>query len=277
MSFSERNGLKAPKTLLALNEISPDLRTGLWNVIAIHFGLTSDLITYNYNNVEFHLTKLIKELYINYFHRKIDQIPNSIDSKIQILDEYFDNANYAETFDFIEAVSDYYPFRAAFVDLSADFSDDLIIDEKSNFSKDINSILKREVAPYRFIDFQFIPITDEQEIAAIEKGLSTPIDPVRIHLQKALSLLSDKNEPDYENSIKESISAVESFVMKKTGKKKPLGELLNKYATELGLHPAMKDAFKSLYGYTSDKDGIRHASMDTSTADIDDAKYMLVT
>ena len=43
------------------------------------------------------------------------------------------------------------------------------------------------------------------------------------------------------------------------------------------MHPALKLAFKKLYGYTNDKDGIRHSLMDKDTIDFEDAKYMIVS
>jgi len=42
------------------------------------------------------------------------------------------------------------------------------------------------------------------------------------------------------------------------------------------LHPALKDAFLKLYGYTSDADGIRHALMEESDLDRDDAKFFFL-
>ena len=43
------------------------------------------------------------------------------------------------------------------------------------------------------------------------------------------------------------------------------------------IHPAMENAFSSLYGYTSDENGIRHGGIDFSNAPAEDAKYMLVS
>jgi len=85
-------------------------------------------------------------------------------------------------------------------------------------------------------------------------------------------LLSDRNSPDYRNSIKESISAVESLVQKTLGKDGTLGNLIKK----LDLHPALQSAFSSLYGYTSDEDGIRHAILDSERITFEDAKFFLV-
>jgi hypothetical protein len=43
------------------------------------------------------------------------------------------------------------------------------------------------------------------------------------------------------------------------------------------LHPALKNSFSNLYGYTNGAGGIRHALRDESTLDFDDAKFMLVS
>ena len=42
------------------------------------------------------------------------------------------------------------------------------------------------------------------------------------------------------------------------------------------LHGALKKAFNSLYGYTSDANGIRHALLDEANLTFDEAKFMLV-
>ena len=62
----------------------------------------------------------------------------------------------------------------------------------------------------RFVSGQIVPITDELEIREIEQACKTPFDGARTQLQKALGFLSDRENPDYKNCVKESISAVES-------------------------------------------------------------------
>jgi hypothetical protein len=70
-------------------------------------------------------------------------------------------------------------------------------------------------------------------------------------------LLSDRELPDYRNSIKESISAVENVVAKTVGVEKgTLGQLIKKLEDEINLQPTLRTAFSSLYGYTSDEGGI---------------------
>lgn len=105
---------------------------------------------------------------------------------------------------------------------------------------------------------------------------------VKIHINKAFALYSDRKKPDYENSIKESISAVESLcciITGATGSQATLGSTLKKLEKDGGvvIHGAMKTAFEKLYGYTSDSDGIRHGGIDFTNAPAEDAKYMLVS
>ena len=101
---------------------------------------------------------------------------------------------------------------------------------------------------------------------------------VKAHLQRALELLSDRKTPDYRNSIKESISAVESIAKEIAQKPKAeLGDALKEIENQGKIHGAMKKAFLNLYGYTSDADGIRHALMEESNLTADDAKFFLLS
>ncbi|MCZ7542089.1 MAG: hypothetical protein M5R40_00440 [Anaerolineae bacterium] len=87
-------------------------------------------------------------------------------------------------------------------------------------------------------------------------------------------MLADRENPDYRNSIKEAISAVEATAKIITGDKKAT---LRQALKRLGLHPALESGLSSIYGYTSDADGIRHALTDEPNVTHDDAKFMLVS
>ena len=89
--------------------------------------------------------------------------------------------------------------------------------------------------------------------------------------------MSDRKNPDYRNSIKESISAVESICKTVTkDDKATLGKALKIIEDQFGLHSALKGSLSQLYGYTSDSDGIRHAMLEESNLTYIDAKFMLV-
>ena len=73
-----------------------------------------------------------------------------------------------------------------------------------------NVQLERENSAYRFVGTEIVEGTDQNEITSIEEVLKGP-KAVRIYFERALALLSDRRAPDFRNSIKESISAVEAI------------------------------------------------------------------
>lgn len=145
--------------------------------------------------------------------------------------------------------------------------------------KEFNAILEDECSGYRLVKGLVTPITNEEEIKTIEKATNTKYDAVNTHISKALLLFSDRTKHDYENTIKESISAVEALCCIITNDKKAtLGDALKKLESQgIKLHKALQNAMSSLYGYTSDEGGIRHGSIDFAGASSEDAKFMLIS
>jgi hypothetical protein len=150
-----------------------------------------------------------------------------------------------------------------------------------NMTENFNHILEEEASGYRISNLLVVPITNEMELAAINKAQNTPYESVNIHMNKALKLFADRKQPDYENSIKESISAVEAMcciITGMEGKQATLGNAIKKLKDNgIHIHQAMEKAYLSLYGYTSDENGIRHGTIDFTNAPSEDAKYMLVS
>ena len=144
----------------------------------------------------------------------------------------------------------------------------------SEIASILNTTLGQENSAYRLVGRELVEVTDENQIAAIQKALEVPAPPVRTHFSAALSLLADRAQPDFRNSIKESISAVEA-ACREVGclPKATLGDALKKVP---GLHPALQKAFTSLYGYTNDANGIRHALLEETDLTKQDATFMLV-
>ncbi len=89
-------------------------------------------------------------------------------------------------------------------------------------------------------------------------------------------MLSDRKNPDYRNSIKESIFSIESMIYSIEGKM-DFSKAIKKLNIRLGLHSSLIEGIIKLYGYTSDKDGIRHAVLQKSDVGFNDAKFMLVS
>lgn len=145
-----------------------------------------------------------------------------------------------------------------------------------------NDLFEREYVGYRFIGRLISPISDEVEVKAVREALNDKFKSVREHIFKASRFLSDRKKPDYENSIKESISAVEAICQEILGTKgggATLGKMLKKLEDNgIKIHDSLKVAFEKLYGYTSDANGIRHAGdIEGSASTFEEAKFMLVS
>lgn len=149
----------------------------------------------------------------------------------------------------------------------------------NDFEIAINKALEIEMAGYRLAHGKIVEITNTTELNAVDDALSQSDFPeAGKHLKRALELISDKRKPDARNSIKESISAVESAAQVLTGNPKAtLGEALKIADKKQQIHSALKDAFLKLYGYTNDHGGIRHAMTDSSELTKADALFFLVS
>lgn len=89
--------------------------------------------------------------------------------------------------------------------------------------------------------------------------------------------MSDRQNPDYRNSIKESISAVEGFAMKLLNHESiTLGKAIPQLKNKYGLHQNLLASLHKLYAYTCDEDGVRHGSPNQSTVTYSEAKFTLV-
>lgn len=258
--FSEKNGYIKEKDI-QFESISDSLRKRIWNVFYCfdiqEGGLSSRRLSQSING-----------------ERTIDMIvadrlgfilgAGLSDTPQKSIQKYILNEEWYRVYDFIET------------HLSC------LEDERRKVrAKQYNEVLEQEKAGYRVVDGEVVSITNVTEIEEIEQAVASQYDAVNIHIKKALKLYSDREKPDYENSIKESISAVESIcciITGLSGTSATLGKTITKLKDSgVYIHPAMEKAFSMLYGYTSDESGIRHGNIDFKNANPEDAKYMLVT
>jgi hypothetical protein len=144
----------------------------------------------------------------------------------------------------------------------------------------INKVLEREWSAYRFLNGVVIPITNENELEEIQSVINDPLfTGAAEHIQSAVRLLADRNNPEPRNSIKESISAVESVArLVSQNTKATLGDALKTIDRVHKLHPAFKEGLSKIYGYTNDDGGIRHSLLeDTTNPSLVEARFFLVS
>jgi hypothetical protein len=254
MSFSDRLGITEPKSALQVGAMDNALRNGLWQACIEHLIRKYDR-HYPDDSI---FKRLISRIYVDFFKQPSDTVPYGHDAGMRAVRDWFFEAEWWNVYNFVEFL----------LPIGGD-----------TFSARVMTFLEREKSGYRIIDGHFVPITDPIEGSAIADATSSAniFAGAREHLRAAVDLFAKKPQPDYRNSIKEAISAVESAARVISGNPKAtLGDALKAINQKMTLHPSLREAMNRLYGYTSDEGGIRHALLEESNIDEAEAKFMIV-
>ncbi|MBE0433326.1 hypothetical protein IBX73_07665 [candidate division WOR-3 bacterium] len=258
MLFSERHGYKKIDEKLLWEKMPDYLRKRIWNVFDAHIFMHIDSLCHLKRMTDT-VVDFIRIFWERFLKGDMSNVRYENPSVLcDYMKEAFGKFEWHEVYDFIEF------FASNFKDKD---TMRLVLDG-------VNRVLEEDRAPYRIISGIVAPLTSEEEIKEIEKALSIPdkYAPARVHISKSLELFSKRPDPDYPNSIKESISAVESLAKIITGKEKSLSALIE----QLPIHEAMKRGFKELYDWTSDE--ARHGRTGKPiSCDESEARYMLIT
>ncbi|MEO1261584.1 MAG: hypothetical protein AAFZ15_22455 [Bacteroidota bacterium] len=262
MKFSERIGAKKPK-FIQIEGIDRELKNRIWNIMNDQFltrlrGLAS-YKRYKQFSYDFQDTILKIEAKHLSETQLTDLIKNSLFDK-----------QWWVAYDILEFI----------LDQIKNFQ---IIDGEL-FKSKVNKVLEEENAGYRIINDLLVPISNEVEINEIENtievtGKYSGLKGANFHLSQSLLLMSRKADPDYRNSIKESITAVESTCRILTNES-TLGKAIKKLESKgVSINKELEKGLEKLYSYTNNKtDGIRHAIIDqVGEPDFEDAKFMLVS
>lgn len=243
-------------------DVLQSMRNRIWNVFYSNIFIKIDS-PLNFSFTPAPVREFTLCIFDNFFKKDLAGIYNlSAQELIDYIKRLFLELKWYEVYDFIDFFSEFYP-------------KDVMVNKKTVLQK-IKQVLEQERTAYRIVGGNVTPLTSEEEIKEIEKALNIPdkYKPVQEHFSKALEKWADRKKPDYANSIGESIKAVESLVEILLGKKGTLGKLIDK----LDIHPAMKEGFSNLYGWTSDEGGVRHGKYkEPLSCDEPEARYMLIT
>jgi signal transduction histidine kinase len=261
-TFSRRKGYTPPPVQGRLEELSDYTRNRLWDIFYLEIYSANQIDDPRGGVALFpEMVGFLTRIWREFYHRRIDEYPGA-DQLFATFKDDFIALNWHFPFDIFEAI-----FQ---------FPENLMRDPDEVASQ-IRNALERENQAYTFVGGRFIERMTPQEVESVETALRTPIEAIREHFETALQMLSNRENPDFRNSIKESISAVESACKELTGlKNATLGQALNALHQKRPLHQNLKNALQQLYSWTSDHGGIRHAIKDAENVERADAKFMLV-
>ncbi|HSW54226.1 MAG TPA: hypothetical protein VLH59_03990 [Ignavibacteriaceae bacterium] len=265
MRFSQRIGKKPATKSIQLESIDEDLLNGLWNIVKLFVLDRIPKYAQYGRGIEFDDFSNI--LWHKFYKLPIDTIPENVFETEKFIRDNFFKGQWYDVFDFIEFLASL-EFRS---------------ENTHDFIEAVNNLLELEFSAYRFIDGKIAPISNKIEVEEIQQSLEqvnyfTSLSGANIHLTNALEKLSDRKNPDYRNSIKESISAIETTCRVLTGES-TLGKALNSLESKgIKIDDQLKSGFDKIYAFTNNKQsGIRHAIIEEhKNPDFDDAKYMLV-
>src|SRR5438128_2663925 len=262
--FSQRKGILPLQKEVQRESMDSELRNRLWSALQIAvWQKYSGPYVYGYQDpASKQIEALFDLLWLNHFKQPLDTAPPYQTTGHEALRGHFFQANWWQVYDFVEFVMNNIPAEL-----------------HGLLRTLVNRFLEEENASYRIVDTEIVEITDDQEIGTIESALDHGLFSVRQHLSRSLDLLSDRKKPDYRNSIKEAISAVEAACQTISGKAQAtLPDCLKALKRRKTLHPAFQRAMIKQYSYARDERGIRHALSEAAEAPtFADAKFMLVS
>lgn len=251
-------GLTPVESVLQTEGMSDALRNSLWNVFDGELWSTEGFL-YDHMGDWGPMDDFSRALWSDFFKRRVDSRGDNPYGMLENVRAFFFKGQWFEVYDFVEFVAGYF--------------------DNNRLNEALNKILERELAGFRLISGSLAPVIAKEEVEAVKEAIEDArYKGAATHLRQALDHLSNRKNPDYRNSIKESISAVESLA-KELAKnpKATLGDALQLLEKTDRLHPALKKGLSALYGYTSDEQGIRHAMLEEPSLSATDATFFLVS
>lgn len=253
-TFSQRHGYESIPEPMRLEEISDDLRRQIWNE-------TRQLLIWMTPTAFFSgTTRRFVERVLGRLHGTTeDNIDTEYDAVFRSFKAWIQGALFNEVLDLIELILHEHSYDSS----------------TQRFATRIAEAFEYHIAAYcldlSHRPYQFFPRSNkaqgEATRSAIETIRANDMEGADTHLRQAVTHI---NARQFADSITDSIHAVESVARTIDPKAKTLGPALDSLQrSDVLKHPALKEAFSKLYGYTNDEQGIRHALLDRGSPDVD--------
>ena len=271
LTFSQRHGYETLPEPMRLEEISDELRREIWSIIKEYLydirRQTTAMSSRRSSGFSFNQKHTL--FFQRVFSRHLGEIEPNVSYSHVI--ECFFNTISKHKFNRI-------------LDLLEHFINDR--ESPLHVTEKISSMFQYYSASYR-LDlsrrlYRFIPNVTEEQGKATQQALDTiakgGMDGASSHFRQASDHI---NAQQYADAITDCIHAVESVARIIDPKSSTTLKPALRSLEQAGVlnHPALKQAFLHLYGYTSDEQGLRHALLDQDAADVglEEAVFMFGT
>ena len=256
-TFSQRHGYESVPEPMRLEEISDDLRRAIWNETRqLLKSLAPDRV---FSGETGHFIERV----LGRLHGTTeDNIDTQYHAVFDSFKAWIQGGSFNEVLDLVELIL---------------YEQPNFLHEQPNFHFAIRiaDVFDYHMAAYwlDLSDFphQFFPRSNKAQGEATQSAMETirkkGMKGAETHLRQAATHI---NERRFSDLIADSIHAVESVARTIDPKAKMLGPALDSLQRSGVLkHPALKEAFSKLYGYTNDEQGIRHALIEKNSPDVD--------
>jgi|GEM_PF-634923 len=263
LTFAQAEGVEPLPQPLQLFEVSQELRALLWDgfLRSLERSMESDAMGMVKPWVGEPWKSILLYKHIRSDHLMRDDFKNNFAAQKTSMRTVFEHGSYIDIFNFVQLVLRHHRCPRG-------------------LKETVAWALQESGAAYRLVGGDTImPIASEVESAAIEHAFADlaehELNGARIHLRNAAERV---NAGDFAGSVRESIHAVEAVARLLDPKaSNTLGPALTALEKSTKIQPSLKSGFSSIYGYTCNAEGIRHALLDLPKPDVDqhDAVFML--
>ena len=267
LTFSQAQGYEQIPGPLALEEFSDEARIKLWNLLVLIPSGPFSPETSNVLELDYDWHSIMEMLHRDFLVRPMDDFPRR---------RLLPNNPFVATYK--PGILRDLSFNRVF-----DLFQMIMRHPRCpvNFTVEVAAMF-RECRLAYVVDLEqpvtILPAVTEQEgetiLGAIKEFREAGLHGAEAHLKKAAELV---NGGDWPGAVRESINAVESVARLLAPDANTLGPALAALEQNGRFHPALKEAFSRLYGYTSDEEGIRHPLIESATSPVgqDEAVFML--
>ena len=253
--YSGRNDILKVHDSIQIENLDKRTRISIFNFVYNHVDWEY-LETYYCNE---RIRDFILYILFEIIRYKVTDLPHNeyVFRCKQDVERIIEFGSYDQVFSLLEIISEFFDAREV--------------------SEKVNEIFEKENVGYKMVNGMIVNSISDADIESIEKAcnLSDSFNTCSNHMEKAFNFLYDRENPDYQNSIKESVTAIESACQLITGKDLEAGKLLTQMSSQKLIEPALATAFSNIYGFASTIKGGRHSNSNNGRqSDLEEAKLI---